>query len=67
MQKFNFYTDIYSYFVLKKNIDPKRIEKIFALLRVDTTFKTTSNSRMNDINLKLLKYFKNFFQKNYDM
>lgn len=63
MQKFNFYTDIYSYFVLKKNIDPKRIEKIFALLRVDTTFKTTSDSRMNDINLKLLKYLKKFFSK----
>ena len=64
MQKFNnFYTDIYSYFVLKKNIDAKRIEKIFALLRVDTTFKTTSNYRMNDINLKLLKYIKRFFSK----
>ena len=52
MQKFsNLYTDIYSYFVLKKKIDSKRIEKIFALLRVDTTFKTTSDNRMNDINL----------------
>jgi len=64
MKKFrNFYTDIYSYFILKKNIDPKRIEKIFALLRVDTTFKTTSVNRMTDVNLRLKKYINKFFSK----
>ena len=59
----NFYTDIYNYFLFNKNIDAKRIEKIFALLRVDSTFKTTSSGRMIDINLKLKKYIKKFFSK----
>lgn len=59
----NFYTDIYSFFILKKNIDKARIERIFSLLRVDNTFKTTSFNRMFDLNKKLKKYIKKFFSK----
>lgn len=64
MKKFNnFYTDIYSFFILKKNINKYRMEKIFSKLRVDNTFKTTSYNRMGDINKKLKKYIKKFFSK----
>ena len=57
------YTDVYSFFVLRKKIDKKRAENIFKLLRVDDTFKTTSENRMLDINQKLKKHLKNFFKK----
>ena len=60
----NSYTDIYSFFIKKKNINKNNVEKIFSLLRVDTTFKTTSYNRMVDINVKLKKYIKKFFSKN---
>ena len=64
MKKFNnFYTDVYSFFVLKKNINKISMEKIFSKLRVDNTFKTTSYNRMNDVNKKLKSYIKKFFQK----
>ncbi len=59
----NFYTDVYSYFVLKKKLSKKRIEKIFTLLRVDNTFKTTAYNRMFDINKRLIKYLNKFFSK----
>lgn len=59
----NFYTDIYSFFILKKNINKSRMEKIFSKLRVDNTFKTTSYNRMDDVNIKLKKYIKKFFSK----
>jgi hypothetical protein len=59
----NFYTDIYSFFILKKNFDKNKAERIFSLLRVDTTFKTTSSNRMFDINQKLKKYIKKFFSR----
>ena len=42
MKKQNNFTDIYSYFILKKNINEKMMKKIFSLLRVDSTFMTTS-------------------------
>ena len=65
MKKFkNSYTDIYSFFIKKKNINKNNVEKIFSLLRVDTTFKTTSYNRMADINVKLKKYIKKLFSKN---
>ena len=57
------YTDVYSFFVLRKKIDKKRAENIFKLLRVDDTFKTTSENRMLDINQKLKKHLKNFLKK----
>jgi hypothetical protein len=57
------YTDIYSFFIKKKIINKNNMEKIFSLLRVDTTFKTTSYNRMTDINVKLKKYIKKFFSK----
>jgi hypothetical protein len=57
----NFYTDIYSFFILKKNINKTTTEKIFSKLRVDTTFKTTSYNRMKDVNLKLKYYIKKTF------
>jgi hypothetical protein len=64
MKKFNnFYTDVYSFFVLKKNINKISMEKIFSKLRVDNTFKTTSYNRMNDVNKKLKSYIKKFFSK----
>ena len=64
MKKFNnFYTDINSFFILKKNINKVRMEKIFSKIRVDTTFKTTSYNRMADINKKLKNYIKIFFLK----
>ena len=64
MTKFkNSYTDIYSFFIKKKNINKNNVEKIFSLLRVDTTFKTTSYNRMADINVKLKKYIKKLFSK----
>ena len=59
----NFYTDIYSFFVLKKNINNIRMKKIFSKLRVDSTFKTTSYYRMEDVNKKLKKNIKKFFSK----
>ena len=54
----NFYTDIYSFFILKKKTHKKKIENIYRLLRVDNTFKTTTYNRMFDINIKLRKYLK---------
>jgi hypothetical protein len=64
MKKFNnFYTDIYSFFILKKNINKTMTEKIFSKLRVGNTFKTTSYNRMKDVNLKLKNYIKKFFSK----
>ena len=59
----NFYTDIYSFFILKKNINKISMEKIFSKLRVDNTFKTTSYDRMADVNIKLKTYIKKFFSK----
>ncbi len=59
----NFYTDVYSFFVLKKNINKIRMEKIFSKLRVDGTFKTTSYYRMDDVNKKLKKNIKKIFSK----
>lgn len=59
----NFYTDINSFFILKKNINKVRMEKIFSKIRIDTTFKTTSFNRMADINKKLKNYIKQFFSK----
>ena len=58
-----FYTDIYSYFVLKKNINEKTMKKIFSLMRVDSTFMTTSHNRMFDVNIILKKYIKKYFSK----
>jgi hypothetical protein len=58
-----FYTDIYSFFIQKKNINKNRLEKIFSLLRIDNTFKTTSFNRMVKINKKLIKYIKKSFSK----
>ena len=64
MKKFNnFYTDINSFFILKKNINKVRMEKIFSKIRVGTTFKTTSYDRMADVNKKLKNYIKKIFQK----
>ena len=60
----NSYTDVYGFFIQKKNINKNSVEKIFSLLRVDTTFKTTSFNRMADLNIKLKKYIKKFFSKN---
>ena len=60
----NFYTDINSFFILKKNINKVWMEKIFSKIRVGTTFKTTSYDRMVDINKKLKNYIKKFFSKN---
>jgi hypothetical protein len=57
------YTDIYSYFVLRKNINKKMMKKIFSLLRVDSTFMTTSYNRMFDVNLILKKYLNKYFSK----
>ena len=57
------YTDIYSYFVLKKNINEKMMKKIFSLLRVDSTFMTTSYNRMFDVNLILKKYINKYFSE----
>ena len=61
LKKFN--TDIYSFFILKKNFDKNKVERIFSLIRVDSTFKTTSTNRMSEINKKLKKYIKKFFSK----
>jgi hypothetical protein len=58
-----YYTDIYSLFVLKKKINKKRLENIFSLLRVGSTFKTTSHNRMTNINKKLKNYIKIFLKK----
>ena len=60
----NSFTDVYSFFIQKKNINKNSVEKIFSLLRVDTTFKTTSYNRMPELNMKLNKYIKKFFSKN---
>ena len=38
------------------------MKKIFSLMRVDTTFMTTSYNRMFDVN-KLLKYTEKHFSK----
>ena len=54
-----FYSDIYSFFILKKKINEQSMKKIFSLLRVDSTFMTTSYNRMFDVNKKLIKYVKN--------
>ena len=58
-----FYTDIYSFFILKENINKSRLEKIFSLLRIDNTYKTTSYDRMFKVNKKLKKYINKFFPK----
>ena len=64
MKRFNNrYTDIYSFFILNKNINKARTEKIFSKLRVDNTFKTTSCNRMFEVNKKLKKYIKKNFLK----
>lgn len=64
MKKFNnFYTDVYSFFILKKNINKTMTEKIFSKLRVGSTFKTTSYNRMKDVNLKLKYYIKKIFSE----
>ena len=64
MRKNNqFYSDIYKYFVLKKNINEKTMKKIFSLMRVDSTFMTTSYNRMFDVNKILKKYIKKYFTK----
>lgn len=57
------YTDVYSYFILKKNINKSRMENIFSKLRVNNTFKTTSYNRMNNVNKKLRKHITKFFSK----
>ena len=41
----------------------KMMKKIFSLLRVDSTFMTTSYNRMIDVNLILRKYIKKIFLK----
>ena len=64
MKKFNnFYTDINSFFILKKNINKVRMERIFSKIRVGTTFKTTSYDRMANVNKKLKNYIKKNFSK----
>ena len=63
MKKQNNFTDIYSYFILKKKINEKMMKKIFSLLRVDSTFMTTSYNRMFDVNIILNKYIKKYFSK----
>jgi hypothetical protein len=64
MKKNNqFYSDIYSYFILKKNINEKTMKKIFSLMRVDSTFMTTSYNRMFDVNKILKKHIKKYFSK----
>ena len=59
----NFYTDIRSYFILKKNINQRRMKKIFSLMRVDSTFMTTSYNRMFDVNIILKKHIKKYFSR----
>ncbi len=59
----NFYTDIYSFFVLKKKINKVRMENIFSKLKIDSTFKTTSYNRTNDLNIKLKKHITKYFTK----
>ena len=39
------------------------MKRIFSLLRVDTTFMTTSYNRMHDVNVILNKYIKKNFSK----
>tara|TARA_Y100000768_G_scaffold379669_1_gene355713 strand:+ start:836 stop:1657 length:822 start_codon:yes stop_codon:yes gene_type:complete len=63
MKKQNNFTDIYSYFILKKNINERMMKKIFSLLRVDSTFMTTSYNRMIDVNVILKKYVRKYFSK----
>ncbi len=63
MKKTKNFTDIYSYFVLKKNINEKMMKRIFSLLRVDSTFMTTSYNRMNDVNKILKKKINKYFSK----
>lgn len=62
-KKNKFYSDIYSYFILKKNINEKSMNRIFSLMRVDSTFMTTSYNRMFDVNQILKKYIKKYFSK----
>ena len=62
-KKNKFYSDIYNYFVLKKSINGKNMKKIFSLMRVDTTFMTTSYNRMFDVNKLLKKYTEKHFSK----
>lgn len=57
------YTNIYDFFILKKIISKKRLNKIFSSLRIDSTFKTTSHNRMTNLNTKLKNYVKKFFSK----
>lgn len=62
-KKNKFYSDIYSYFILKKNINEKSMSRIFSLMRVDSTFMTTSYNRMFDVNQLLKKYINKYFSK----
>ena len=65
MKKFNnYYTDIYSYFILKKNINKKMMKRIYSFLRVDSTFMTTTYNRMYDVNKILKKHINKYFSKN---
>ena len=59
----NLYSDIYSFFVKKKNINKRSTEIIFSKLRVDTTFQTTTYNRLKDLNKKLKYYKKKLFPK----
>lgn len=58
-----FYTDVYGYFILKKNVNKKNMKKIFSFLRVGSTYMTTSYNRMLDVNIILRKYIKKFYSK----
>ena len=53
---YKFYTDVYSFFILKKKLGRSTVEKIFSKIRVDNTFKTTSQNRMKDVNQTLKKH-----------
>jgi len=57
------YTNISDFFILKKKISKRRLERFFSLIRIDSTFKTTSNNRMPTLNIKLKNYVKKFFSQ----
>ena len=63
MKNKKFYSDIYNFFILKKNINEKTMRKVFSLIRVGSTFMTTSYNRMFDVNKILIKYTKQHFSK----
>ena len=60
---YKFYTDVYSFFILKKKLGKSTVEKIFSKIRVDNTFKTTSQNRMKDVNQTLKKHIKKISSK----